>query len=659
MAERSYIPITDADLNQIKQVVGTLLHEVKWTDVKKAASMVGSADEIGSSILARRKVFGGTGSLGQASISMIGLGKSLSQNTNLLNEDANTVLNAIQNGLALGTYVAKQYRKSSGLLKIEALEGEKRNDDENTELEEKKITQAKILLHVSANYIVWKLDQHKQDDVAALVMSLDENPAISLNGSVNAMNSSLYHFGKFVKESNKVNDTKSFVKSALIYYERILDIIESEIEVSQYTDFFTTKRYKYNDTGFVIEGFERASFGGHTQVEVKNIKMTDIVANSEGRKSNMRQIDRLLCYDLDLKKNPWMELGGLPGFTMKYGPPGTGKSMLIAASFNYGKAKADNIGVPFVMLPLPRTVISSLQGETAKKMEVFDRRLKNPNVITYSPWDDCENLLGDRARQGSSEGQGHVVSSVLTMTEGATAVNNGNYFIQIFTNLPEVLDAAILSRVQSRVLLGGPTTYEDFLALDYLWWKSHEKQVPGILGKKLPERKEYEDSMDIPEFLSEIKFDESIIRPEVKEIVEKASAEYDKESDPRFYAMFQDLMSDKYEYWTAREDRNVHSAVDFILMDFDIPTDFFNDRKHFFDKTYDDRLGILTDLKRERAKKVDLYKVWYQEMVKQASSLISIKNSDVDRKVKEQTQQYIVNRRAAQKAEEMEPKLFN
>ena len=401
MAEQSYIPITEADLSNIKQVIGSLLHKVSWTDVSKATKAV-DADDMGSSILARRKIFGGTGSIGQASVSLFALCQTLSKNTNLLNEDCNMVLNAIQNGLALGTYVAKQYRKSSGLLKIEAKADDQLSEEERAEVEEKKITQARIVLHVSANYIVWKLDQYKPDDISALIMSLDENPAISLNGSVNAMNSCLYFFGKFVEESNKVNSTVGLVKGALIYFERILDIVDSEIETSQYTEYFTTKKYQYQDTSFVITGFERAAFGQVAVVEVKNIQMEDIVANSEGRKSNMRQIERLLCYDIDEKKNPWLELGGLPGFTMKYGPPGTGKSMLIAASYNYGKERADNIGVPFVMLPLPRTLISSLQGETAKKMEIFDRQLKNPNVITYSPWDDCENLLGDRSRQGSS-----------------------------------------------------------------------------------------------------------------------------------------------------------------------------------------------------------------------------------------------------------------
>ena len=658
MAEQSYIPITEADLSNIKQVVGSLLHKVSWTDVSKATKAIDS-DGLGGSILARRKVFGGTGNIGQASVSLYALSQNLSKNTNLLNEDANMVLNAIQNGLALGTYVAKQFRKSSGLIKIEAKNAESLSEDEQAEIEEKKITQARILLYTSANYIVWKLDQYKPDDISTLIMSLDENPSISLNGSVNAMNSSLYFFGKFVEESSKVNSTIGLVKAALIYFERVLSIVESEIETSQYAEYFTTKKYRYDGTSFVITGFERAAFGQVSSVEVKNIRMEDIVANSEGRKSNMRQIERLLCYDLEEKKNPWLELGGLPGFTMKYGPPGTGKSMLIAASYNYGKERADSIGVPFVMLPLPRTLISSLQGETAKKMEIFDRKLKNPNVITYSPWDDCENLLGDRSRSGASEGQGHIVSAVLTMTEGATAVNNGNHFIQIFTNLPDILDAAILSRVQSRVLLGGPQSYEDFLALDYLWWKSHEKQVNGILGKNLPQRPEYAKSMDIPDYLAEIQFDETYLREEVLEIAETAKKKFDHTSDPRFFAYFQELMSKRFVYWTAREDRNVHSAVDFILMDFDMPQDFFGDRKHFFDKPFATRVDILTDLKRSRAKEVDIYKIWYQEMMKQASSLINIKNSEMDRKIEAQTNQYIINKQAMIKAAAKEPGLFS
>ncbi|MEO0405092.1 MAG: AAA family ATPase, partial [Bacteroidota bacterium] len=437
------------------------------------------------------------------------------------------------------TYVAKQYRKSSGLIKLTAQKREDLSESEESELEEKQITQARVLLHVSANYVLWKLQHYKSDEIGAMIMSLDQNPQVSLNGSVNAMNSSLYYFGDFVESSGKVNSSLAFVKAAQVFFERIMDIVESEISHTQFAEFFTTKKYKYEKTDFVIEGFERSTAMSHEVVEVKSISMTDIVANPEGKKSNMRQVERLLCYDLELKKNPWMELGGLPGFTMKYGPPGTGKSMLIAATFNHGKERADNIGIPFTMLPLPRTVISSLQGETAKKMEVFGKRLKNPNTITYSPWDDCENLLGERSRQGSSEGQGHVVSSVLTMTEGATAVNNGNYFIQIFTNLPDVLDAAILSRVQSRVLLSGPKTYEDWLAMDQLWWKLHADQVPGIMGDELPEKSEYVDSMTIPDYLAEIKFDESILRPEVKEIAAKASEKYDHHEDPRFFAFFQ------------------------------------------------------------------------------------------------------------------------
>ncbi|MEO0403798.1 MAG: hypothetical protein AAF193_02905, partial [Bacteroidota bacterium] len=92
MAESSYIPITEGDLQKIREVVGTLIKEVKWTDPSKVSN-TSSAEDYGSSILSRRKVFGGTGlNLGQAKVSLTGLAFELSKNSNLMNEDCNAVL---------------------------------------------------------------------------------------------------------------------------------------------------------------------------------------------------------------------------------------------------------------------------------------------------------------------------------------------------------------------------------------------------------------------------------------------------------------------------------------------------------------------------------------------------------------------------------------
>ncbi len=661
MAEATAIPITKADLVKWVNAFGPYLAEVQWEDPKKIGAPNENAATAAANRLLRYKTIGGSGSSSYASkIALIGLAQKLSGNNNLLDDDTNHVLNVIQTGMALGSYVSDQYRKSSGMIKLEgkAADSGGPTAEEKQELEAKRRTYAHILLFVTANYITWKLGQYKEDEIGALVMSLDENPPIVNTNGTSAVNSSLYYFGSFVADSNKVHDSVAFVKAALVYYERVLNVIGAEVETLQYKDFFTTKRYVYEEEEFVMNGFEetRKSSGGG-KIQVRNIRMTDIVANREARKSAMRTIDRLLCYDIDEQKNPWHELGGLPGFNMYFGPPGTGKSMQIAATYNYGLDRANEIGIPFLMHPLPKTLISSLQGDTAVRVEQYFRKLRNPKVITYAPWDDCENLLGDRARQGASEGQGHIISSVLTETEGANAVNLGNFVIQIMTNLPEVLDAAILSRVQSRVLLGGPQSYEDFIALDYLWYTLHVKQVPDILGKNLPRKEDYQASLDIPKFLSEIKFDQELVRPEIKEILHEAEKKHSRD-DVKFFAHFQHLMSKKFSYWTARESRNVQASVDFILMDFDIPDEFFTNRSVFFEKTYAERLGILTELKKKRAQEVDLKKIWLQELLKHSSSLVTIKSSDLDRQVESRTQQMIVEMLSRKKALESRPELF-
>lgn len=658
MTTKSYIPIQKGDLEGAAQVVTSALEKVAWNDSDAIAGKKEkeSIEAFAGNFAHRHKGVLGGASGGVNSLSLTGIAQKLSNNTSILNEDCSVVLNAVLTGMSVGVYIAKQYYTSSGLAKLHATQNSNKKDKE--EYEEKRAAQARIFLHVAANFITWTLEQYKSDEAGVLAMNLDKNPKLSLSGSTNSMKSSLYFYAKFVEQSGRVNSSIAFVKATLIYFERVLDIVESEVDTTNYTDFFTSKRYKLSDTDFVIEGFERSSVGTHTKIEVRDITMDDIIANREFRKTNMRQVERMLCYDPTEQRNPWQELGGLSTFAMSYGPPGTGKSMGIAATYNYGFGLAENIGVQFKMLPLPKTLISGIQGETAGKVQQYFRLLRNPNVITYAPWDDIENLLKDRSRQGASEGEGHIISGVLTETEGATAVNHGNYFIQIFSNYPGGIDAAILSRVQSRTLLGGPTTYEDFMALDYLWYKLHEEQISGLIGDKKPLLTEFEKSMQIPEFLANIEFDESVLRPEILEIAKKVDDQFDSSNDPRWAATFQDLMSNQYDFWTARESRNVQSGIDLILMDFDMEKQMFEKRSVFFDKSYEERVGILKELKRARAKEVDFYKIWRQEMLKHASSLITIKSEKIDQKIAERTQDIIVQKAAVKAATEQRSDLF-
>ena len=79
----------------------------------------------------------------------------------------------------------------------------------------------------------------------------------------------------------------------------------------------------------------------------------------------------------------------------------------------------------------------------------------------------------------------------LRYTEGAYAVNYGNSSIGLFTNLPEMLDKAVISRVQGRFKIDGARTAHDFLDQDHLWWRKLDKTMPDFVNMQDPSNYTY------------------------------------------------------------------------------------------------------------------------------------------------------------------------
>ena len=156
------------------------------------------------------------------------------------------------------------------------------------------------------------------------------------------------------------------------------------------------------------------------------------------------------------------------------GEPGTGKSMLIAAIATKLKEHSDALDIPFLFHPMPDTLISTFQGGSAAKMVEWMKPMQDPTKLIFAPIDDAENNLQERTAQGVSAGVKEVIGVFLRYTEGAYAVNYGNSSIGLFTNLPEMLDKAVISRVQGRFKIDGARNEKDFVDQDYLWWKKLE-----------------------------------------------------------------------------------------------------------------------------------------------------------------------------------------
>ena len=165
--------------------------------------------------------------------------------------------------------------------------------------------------------------------------------------------------------------------------------------------------------------------------------------------------------------------------------------MLIAAIATRLKEHCDNLDIPFLFHPMPDTLISTFQGGSAEKMVEWMKPMQDPSKLIFAPIDDAENNLQERTAQGVSAGVKEVIGVFLRYTEGAYAVNYGNSSIGLFTNLPEMLDKAVISRVQGRFKIDGARTEHDFLDQDHLWWRKLDKTMPDFVNMKSPSDYEY------------------------------------------------------------------------------------------------------------------------------------------------------------------------
>lgn len=130
-----------------------------------------------------------------------------------------------------------------------------------------------------------------------------------------------------------------------------------------------------------------------------------------------------------------------------FGPPGTGKTLLAAATAGSLDATFFNVKVS--------NVLSKYFGESTKILSALysaARRL-SPSVIFL---DEFESLTPPRG-EGDSGAERRIVSTLLAELDGLATKDDERYVLTIgATNLPWLLDGAILSRFQKRIFVPLP-----------------------------------------------------------------------------------------------------------------------------------------------------------------------------------------------------------
>ncbi len=571
-------------------------------------------------------------------VSIFALANEISGSSAILTPEVNTVISTVRNGICMGLYLAQQYEKRAGLDIMRQQNASKSlGNGQLAEFNAKGATASAIAMFGAASYIVYELSRYQADKVATMKLDFPGVPELAYKTPQNGLVSVVYYFARYCSaDAGIVNNGLELVKLALLYFESVTNEIHGKKSSLTFSEPFTEVSYKLENSDFIVKGFENTSKGAAVSVEFRKVGFGDIVGNRRAKHYAQRLAMMICCYDVIHKRNPFLELGSFPGTRMGFGFPGTGKSLQIAATATLIQELCERLSIPFLFWPMPATVVSTFQGGSAERMEDWMRRLTDDDKIVYAPVDDAENNFMDRSREGVSAGVKEVISVFLRNTEGASAIQRGNWVIELFTNLPEVIDPAVLSRVQSRFPIDGAESREDFIDQDFMWHRKLAKLDSKFVGMADPKGYEYLSAQKALHNLAELQKTDGGIYvakdPKIAEAVERATKGW-KKTEHDFFGHLYTYVRESYPRFSSRDVRNIQSAIDARIFDFDLPSEWLDDTKLFYTQPYDRKVEMLKEALRANMKGLDFASIRFEETLRYLDTLAQIANVQFERDV--------------------------
>ncbi len=632
MEHNSTFPIKQSELNALRDEATSYLKGVQWEQGGKAKSRDKSKKD--ESILLYLSKANGTAADEVTSVSktVLSLKKRLLPDSVAIPLHLNRALFALQEGLTMGVWLRDSYTDASGL---STLNERKSSLDvaQRREYDSKQQTATAFMLHGIACRILFDLKPVASDDLSVMKNKFAGIPELSVISPLKGISCILFYYDKYMAHPEIITSDEEVTNFTVVFFEAIISEIQQRLSTFEYTETVTDRTYKLEKSEFAISGWENVFEGTAKSVEFNKIRFEEIVGNRDAKHFARRLTERMMSYDFTAKKNPFQELGGFMPVFMGYGIPGTGKSMLIAAIATKLKEHCDALDIPFLFHPMPDTLISTFQGGSAEKMVQWMKPLQDPTKLIFAPIDDAENNLQERTAQGVSAGVKEVIGVFLRYTEGAYAINYGNSSIGMFTNLPEMLDKAVISRVQGRFKIDGARTIPDFIDQDYIWWKKFDKTMPDFVNMKNPEKYQFLSEQGLAKNLSEIlNQSEKPTEAKVLEIYEQTEAKH-KTNEHMFFAALYKNIQKSFPFFSSRDIRNIQSAISLRLTDFDLPEDWFENPELYFKKDYDTKFEMLKELMKGNMKGLDFSDIRRQETVRYLDNVATIADTDFKRKV--------------------------
>lgn len=633
MEHNSTFPIKLSELEALREEATSYLKGVQWEQGNKARSR--DKEQKDDSILLYLSKANGTAATDVISVSktILSLKKRLLPDSVAIPLHLNHALFALQEGLIMGIWLKDNYYDSSGLSSLNERKSSLDNS-QRREFDSKMHTATAFMIYGIAYRALYDLQNNASDDLSVMKNKFAGIPELSLMSPLKGVSCMLFYYDKYLSHPEIITSDKDVIDFTVVFFEAIIAEVQQRIGSLEYTETITDRTYKLEKSEFAVSGWENVFEGTAKSVEFNKIEFEEIVGNRDAKHFARRLTERMLSYDFITKKNPFQELGGFMPVFMGYGIPGTGKSMLIAAIATRLKKHCEELDIPFLFHPMPDTLISTFQGGSAEKMVQWMKPLQDPTKLIFAPIDDAENNLQERTAQGVSAGVKEVIGVFLRYTEGAYAINYGNSSIGLFTNLPEMLDKAVISRVQGRFMIDGARTIPDFIDQDYLWWRKLDKTIPDFVNMTKPVSYEFLSEQGMVKNLGEIlNQSEKPTEAKVLEIYDYTESK-NKTTEHMFYAELYKNIQKSFAFFSSRDIRNIQSAVSLRLTDFDLPEDWFHDSLLYFKKDYKTKFAMLQDLMKQNMKGLNFSDIRRQEVVRYLDNVATIADTDFKRQVK-------------------------
>lgn len=619
------IPIEEKDLDNQRRFADALTKNADWTPRTGRTAGLTAASRLQSTV----------GRRDGARTSFEEVIDKLNAKDDVRSPREQTVFYAVRRALMMGFHLASEYRTAIGLEMVP----EHASAESKEEMREKLRTSSAIALFSFASYLQFQLIGLATENEQAHMEHISL-PEVVFDEPIAALKCAMYYL-TLSSRNPAVRTPEGAATTAFAFAEKLLQEILQRRDSFRFTDSFESMSYGLPATAeneeFTVTGFERHGLGTKS-AEFKRFDLADMVGNRDGKHMARREAQRLVCYNPRERKNPFMELGGLAGVWMGYGKPGTGKSLMASAIATLLHDYCEALGMEFHFDPLPDDIIDSYQGKSAQKMMAYMKRRQDPRGIRFMAVDDAENVLLERSLEHASEGNRAAVGVALRYLEGAYAITHGNVTMGILTNLPEQIDSAMRSRIQWKMLIDGASTVEDYIDQLRLYTRGFDDQ-DGFVNLAPPAEYEYFANQRALANLGEASETRSEAdHPTIRTIMDRAMRDSDPTHMDFFGRLYFEVMQ-VFPAFSSRDVRNITSAIDSRIMDFDLPQEWFEDPEAYHLLAYERQRDMVLELRNANLGGLDFSDIKLQESIRYLDNYAAIANAAFDRRVDERLEQ--------------------